>query len=193
MADQDLTCRPIVGAGVRDIPRLPGSMRGFRLHRIWYGADELAPYAAIYLPPHVSIDALRKVLPASFRYVGEAGVANPFAGQPVDDWTPGMECFLHEHDLCRPSIVGEAVLNYDALPPEMHGWQRNRIEYGFECACPETTIYLPGRLRQRSAGAPPAAAAAPRARRRRTTLWTSAAGRIASKLETRTCVNDFIN
>jgi putative transposase len=29
------------------------------------------------------------------------------------------------------------------MPAEMYGWQRRRIEYGFECACPETTIYLP--------------------------------------------------
>lgn len=43
----------------------------------------------------------------------------------------------------RPSLTGEAILNYDALPPSLKGWMRYRIEYGFECACPEETIYLP--------------------------------------------------
>jgi hypothetical protein len=25
----------------------------------------------------------------------------------------------------------------------LYGWLRRRIGYGFECACPETTIHLP--------------------------------------------------
>jgi hypothetical protein len=50
---------------------------------------------------------------------------------------------LHAEDLRPPSFTGEAILNYAALPTAMSGWLRRRIEYGFECACPETTIYLP--------------------------------------------------
>ncbi|MHB8271428.1 hypothetical protein [Bradyrhizobium sp.] len=134
---------PIVCAGMNtDNLLLPDSMRGWRLHRIWYGAGELAPSGSIYLPPHVSIDALRHVLPGCFRFAGVGGVEDPLAEIPVDEG-PLMKCRLHGNDLCRPSFTGEAILNYLALPPEMDGWRRQRIEYGFECACPETTIYLP--------------------------------------------------
>lgn len=37
-------------------------------------------------------------------------------------------------------------MNYDALPPSLKGWRRFRIEYGFECGCPEGLIYLPPHL-----------------------------------------------
>jgi hypothetical protein len=47
------------------------------------------------------------------------------------------------HWLIVALLMVEAILNYAALPPAMYGWRRHRIEYGFECACPETTIYLP--------------------------------------------------
>ena len=43
----------------------------------------------------------------------------------------------------QPSLVEEAILNYDAMPPSLKGWRRYRIEYGFECGCPEGLIYLP--------------------------------------------------
>lgn len=43
----------------------------------------------------------------------------------------------------HPSLVEEMILNYDALPPSLLGWRRYRIEYGFECSCPEGLIYLP--------------------------------------------------
>lgn len=42
-----------------------------------------------------------------------------------------------------PSLTEEMILNYDALPPSLKGWRRFRIEYGFECGCPEGLIYLP--------------------------------------------------
>jgi len=35
------------------------------------------------------------------------------------------------------------ILNYDALPGSMKGWRQFRIEYGFECSCPEGVIWLP--------------------------------------------------
>lgn len=37
----------------------------------------------------------------------------------------------------------EMIMNYDMLPAYMKGWRRYRIEYGFECGCPEGLIYLP--------------------------------------------------
>jgi len=43
----------------------------------------------------------------------------------------------------HPSLTEEMILNYAALPPSLNGWRRFRIEYGFECGCPEETIYLP--------------------------------------------------
>lgn len=43
----------------------------------------------------------------------------------------------------RPSLTEEMIMNYDALPPSLNGWRRFRIEYGFECGCPEGLIYLP--------------------------------------------------
>ena len=43
----------------------------------------------------------------------------------------------------HPSLTEQMVLNYDALPGGMRGWRCFRIEYGFECSCPEGLIYLP--------------------------------------------------
>lgn len=53
-----------------------------------------------------------------------------------------MGCSRHE-EFVYPSLTEEMVLNYDFLPKAMHGWRRYRIEYGFECSCPEGTIWLP--------------------------------------------------
>lgn len=47
------------------------------------------------------------------------------------------------HTVTQPSLVEEAIFNYEALPPSLQGWRRFRIEYGFECSCPEGLIYLP--------------------------------------------------
>lgn len=43
----------------------------------------------------------------------------------------------------HPSLTEEIVFNYAALPPSLYGWRCFRIEYGFECSCPEGLIYLP--------------------------------------------------
>lgn len=43
----------------------------------------------------------------------------------------------------HPSLTEEMIINPDALPPSLRGWRRYRIEYGFECGCPEGLIYLP--------------------------------------------------
>lgn len=43
----------------------------------------------------------------------------------------------------EPSLTEEMVMNPSALPAKLHGWRRFRIEYGFECSCPEGIIYLP--------------------------------------------------
>ncbi len=40
-------------------------------------------------------------------------------------------------------FIEEMIMNYDLLPKHMKGWRRYRIEYGFECGCPEGLIYLP--------------------------------------------------
>jgi len=42
-------------------------------------------------------------------------------------------------------VVEEAIMNYDALPGEMRGWRRLRIEYGghAEACLLETVVYLP--------------------------------------------------
>ena len=47
-----------------------------------------------------------------------------------------------------PTLTEELILNPDVLDCGWHegvmkGWRRYRIEYGFECGCPEGTIYLP--------------------------------------------------
>jgi hypothetical protein len=46
------------------------------------------------------------------------------------------------------SIVEEAILNPSSIecathPGALKGWRRYRIEYGFECGCPEGVVYLP--------------------------------------------------
>lgn len=45
-----------------------------------------------------------------------------------------------------PSLTEEMILNPGALPEHMRGMRRYRIEYGFECACPEGLIYLPAHV-----------------------------------------------
>ena len=47
------------------------------------------------------------------------------------------------HQVSHPSLTEEIIQNYDALPPSLNSWKRFRIEYGFECSCPEGLIYLP--------------------------------------------------
>jgi len=55
-----------------------------------------------------------------------------------------MPCQYHdEPGSIHPSLVEEFILNDEFLPGGMKGWRRFRIEYGFECSCPEGTIYLP--------------------------------------------------
>jgi hypothetical protein len=44
------------------------------------------------------------------------------------------------------SLTEEMILNPNALPPSLRGWRRYRIEYGFECSCPEGLIYLPSHV-----------------------------------------------
>lgn len=43
------------------------------------------------------------------------------------------------------SLTEEMIMNYSALPPEMGGWRRYRIEYGgiHESCVREEIIYLP--------------------------------------------------
>lgn len=53
-------------------------------------------------------------------------------------------CYHHEEPgSAHPSLTEEMVLNEGALPGSLKGWRRFRIEYGFECSCPEGLIYLP--------------------------------------------------
>lgn len=40
------------------------------------------------------------------------------------------------------SFVEEAVFNEEHMC-HIKGWRRYRIEYGFECGCPEGVVYLP--------------------------------------------------
>ena len=54
-----------------------------------------------------------------------------------------MKCAWCETKQGAISFTEEMILNYDALPEKMYGWRRYRIEYGFECSCPEGTVYLP--------------------------------------------------
>lgn len=42
--------------------------------------------------------------------------------------------------MSRMMLTEEMILNKD-FP--LKGWRRFRIEYGFECSCPEGVIYLP--------------------------------------------------
>jgi len=44
------------------------------------------------------------------------------------------------------SLTEEMILNPDYFNCGWHGnrqWRRYRIEYGYECSCPEGTVYLP--------------------------------------------------
>jgi hypothetical protein len=54
-----------------------------------------------------------------------------------------MACDCHTEGPCLPSLTEEVILNPDYLPGSMKGWRLYRIEYGFECSCPEGLIYLP--------------------------------------------------
>jgi hypothetical protein len=55
-----------------------------------------------------------------------------------------MKCQWHSKpEDIQPCLVEESILNTDFLPDGMKGWKRYRIEYGFECSCPEGIIYLP--------------------------------------------------
>lgn len=45
-----------------------------------------------------------------------------------------MRC--HEH--YNPETTEEMLMNDIILP----GWRRFRIEYGYECSCPEGVIYM---------------------------------------------------
>ena len=47
------------------------------------------------------------------------------------------------HTQSRPSLVEEIVMRPEALPPSLRGWRKYRIEYGFECSCPEGHLFLP--------------------------------------------------
>ena len=42
------------------------------------------------------------------------------------------------------SLTEQMIMRSDFLPGSMKGWRAYRIEYGFECSCPEGIIYLPG-------------------------------------------------
>ena len=55
-----------------------------------------------------------------------------------------MTCQAHkDKGSIRPSFTEQMVMNYDRLPGGMKGWRMFRIEYGFECSCPEGIIWLP--------------------------------------------------
>lgn len=57
-----------------------------------------------------------------------------------------MTCMTHTEGPCQPALTEELVLNPNALPGSMKGWRYYRIEYGFECSCPEGHIWLPARV-----------------------------------------------
>lgn len=47
------------------------------------------------------------------------------------------------HDAYRPDATEEMIQNYsEEYGGILPGWRRFRIEYGFECSCPEGTIYM---------------------------------------------------
>lgn len=58
-----------------------------------------------------------------------------------------MSCYHHKkfHGV---SLTEEFILNWEGLPKymETEGWRRYRIEYGFECSCPEGIVYLPSNV-----------------------------------------------
>lgn len=48
----------------------------------------------------------------------------------------------------RPSLVEMMVMNEEPIQGcgqhgDRRGWRMYRIEYGFECSCPEGVIFLP--------------------------------------------------
>lgn len=47
------------------------------------------------------------------------------------------------HTQSRPSLVEVIIMRPEGLPPSLRDWRAFRIEYGFECSCPEGWIYLP--------------------------------------------------
>lgn len=49
-----------------------------------------------------------------------------------------MKCHTEYH----PDATEEIVHYDDEYGGILRGWRRFRIEYGFECACPEGTIYI---------------------------------------------------
>lgn len=54
-----------------------------------------------------------------------------------------MACQWHSKGPPRVSLVEEMILSTNWLPGSMENWRRYRIEYGFQCSCPEGIIYLP--------------------------------------------------
>ena len=41
-----------------------------------------------------------------------------------------------------PHLTEEVIMRDDRMC-HIKGWRRYRIEYGFECGCPEGAVYLP--------------------------------------------------
>jgi len=56
-----------------------------------------------------------------------------------------MGCAIHIGPP-RPQLIEQFVLNPDYLPAGMASWRMYRIEYGFECSCPEGLIWLPPQM-----------------------------------------------
>jgi hypothetical protein len=50
------------------------------------------------------------------------------------------KCLMH--DKIVPTLVEQVVMNDDAMG-SLAGWRYYRIEYGYECACPEGRLFLP--------------------------------------------------
>jgi hypothetical protein len=52
------------------------------------------------------------------------------------------------HEVYHPDATEEMIQNYsdenttDSYGTVLPGWRRFRIEYGFECSCPEGTVYI---------------------------------------------------
>ena len=55
-----------------------------------------------------------------------------------------MMC-THHPTLQPPALVEEFILNPDYIH-EWPGVRRYRLEYGFECSCPEGLLYLPAEV-----------------------------------------------
>lgn len=58
-----------------------------------------------------------------------------------------VSCAQHQSGRCHPRLIEQAVLNPTYVPGTMKGWRLYRIEYGFECSCPEGVIWLPPHVR----------------------------------------------